>query len=106
VDKQLLLADDNLYELFYLNIHRLIEHTPLVKFKIIATCILRKHSRCKEISTIYQTADRANGFKNWSLAHPPGRTDDDDPGDVTPIALALPALDEPMVAPPEQPHRP
>jgi len=42
------------------------------------------------MSTIYQTADRAKGFKHWSLAHPPGGTDDH-PGNVTPL---------------EQPHRP
>jgi len=29
----------------------------------------------------------AKGFKNWSLAHPPGCTNDDHPGNVTPIAL-------------------
>jgi hypothetical protein len=59
----------------------------------------------KEMSTIYQTADGAKGFKNWSLAHPPGGTNDDHPGNVTPIALALPPLDEPRVPPPEQPYR-
>jgi hypothetical protein len=58
------------------------------------------------MSTIYQTADRAKEFKNWSLAHPRGGTNDDYPGNVTPVALALPPLDEPVVASPEQPHRP
>jgi hypothetical protein len=56
--------------------------------------------------TISEAASRANGFKNWSIAHPPGSTYDDQPGGVTPIAIAVPALDELMIAPAEQPHRP
>jgi hypothetical protein len=30
----------------------------------------------------------------------------DHPGGATPIAIAVPALDEPIMAQPEQPHRP
>jgi len=57
--------------------------------------------------TIFLNASGANGFKKWSIAHPPSSNDDDaPPGGVTPIAIAVPALDEPIMAPPEQPHRP
>jgi hypothetical protein len=42
------------------------------------------------MSTIYQATERAEGFKNWPLAHPPGGTNDDHPGNVTPIALNPP----------------
>jgi hypothetical protein len=51
--------------------------------------------------TIFLNASGANGFKNWSIAHPPSSNDDE-----TSIALAVPAVDEPIMAPPEQPHRP
>jgi hypothetical protein len=51
--------------------------------------------------TIFLNASGANGFKKWSIAHPPSNNDDE-----TPIAIAVPALDEPIMAPPEQPHRP
>ena len=54
--------------------------------------------------TISLDASGADGFKKWSIAHPPSSNDDDDPpGGATPI---VPALDEPIMAPPEQPHRP
>ena len=57
--------------------------------------------------TIFLNASGANGFKKRSIAHPPSRNDDEDPaGEATPIAIAVPALDEPIMAPPEQPHRP
>jgi len=57
--------------------------------------------------TISLNASGADGFKKWSIAHPPSSNDDDDPpGGATPIAIAVPALDEPIMAPPEQPHRP
>jgi hypothetical protein len=53
------------------------------------------------IMTIFLNASGANGFKKWSIAHPPSSNDDE-----TPIAIAVPALDEPIMTPPEQPHRP
>jgi len=57
--------------------------------------------------TISLNASGADGFKKWSIAHPPSSNDDDDPpGGATPIAIAVPALDEPIMARPEQPHRP
>ena len=57
--------------------------------------------------TISLNASGADGFKKWSIAHPPSSNDDDDPpGGATPIAIAVPALDEPIMAQPEQPHRP
>jgi hypothetical protein len=51
--------------------------------------------------TIFSNACGANGFKKWSIAQPPSSNDDE-----TSIAIAVPALDEPIMAPPEQPHRP
>ena len=51
--------------------------------------------------TIFLNASGANGFKKWSIVHPPSSNDDE-----TPIAIAVPALDEPIMAPLEQPHRP
>jgi hypothetical protein len=55
---------------------------------------------------ILLNATGANGFNKWFIAHPPSSNDDDaSPGGATPIAIAVPALDEP-IAPPEQPHRP
>ena len=48
---------------------------------------------------------RANGFSKWSIAHQPGSNDDDQPGGATPIAITAPDLDDPIMAPPEQPHR-
>ena len=51
--------------------------------------------------TIFLNASGANGFKKWSIAHPLSSNDDE-----TSIAIAVPALDEPIMAPPEQPHRP
>jgi hypothetical protein len=56
--------------------------------------------------TIFLNASDANGFKTSFIAHSPGRSDDDHPGGATPIAMAVPALDEPIMAPPELPHRP
>jgi hypothetical protein len=53
-----------------------------------------------------QASGRANGFKNWSIAHSRGSNDDDHPGWGMPIAIAVPVLDEPMLAAPEPPHRP
>ena len=50
--------------------------------------------------TIFLNAS-PTGFKKWSIAHPPSRNDDE-----TSIAIAVPALDEPIMSPPEQPHRP
>ena len=50
--------------------------------------------------TIFLNASGANGFKKWSIAHLPSSNDE------TSIAIAVPALDEPIMAPPEQPHRP
>jgi hypothetical protein len=51
--------------------------------------------------TIFLNASGANGFKKWSIARPPSSNDDE-----TSIAITVPALDEPIMAPPEQPHRP
>jgi hypothetical protein len=57
--------------------------------------------------TIFLNASDANGFKKWSIAHPASSNDDDDPpGGSTPIAIAVPALDGPIMAPPEKEHRP
>ena len=57
--------------------------------------------------TIYQTIGRGNGgFKNWSIAHPSGGDDNDHLDELTPVADAVPALGERIMAPPEQPHRP
>ena len=58
--------------------------------------------------TVFLNAGGADGFENWSIARPPSSNDDDDdhPGGATPIALTVPALDEPIMAPPERPHRP
>jgi hypothetical protein len=35
------------------------------------------------------------GFKKWSDAHPPASNDHDFPAGVTPIAIAVPRLDDP-----------
>jgi len=51
--------------------------------------------------TIFLNAGGANGFEKWSIAHTPSINDDE-----TSIAIVVPALDEPIMAPPEQPHRP
>jgi len=51
--------------------------------------------------TIFLNARGATGFKKWSITHPPSSNDDE-----TSIAIAVPALDDPIMAPPEQPHRP
>jgi hypothetical protein len=61
------------------------------------------------MKTIFLNASGADGFKKWSIAHPPSCNDDDDddhPGGATPIALGVPVVDEPIMVPPEQPHRP
>lgn len=60
------------------------------------------------MKTIFLNASGAGGFKNWSIAHPPSCNDDDDdhPGGATPIALAVPVVDELIMVPPEHPHRP
>ena len=50
---------------------------------------------------IFLNASGANGFKKSSIAYPRSSNDDE-----TAIAIAVPALDEPIMAPPEQPHRP
>jgi hypothetical protein len=57
--------------------------------------------------TIFLNASGANGFTKWSIAHPLNANDDDEPGGATPMAIAVPALDdEPIIAVPEQPDRP
>ena len=57
--------------------------------------------------TIFLNASGANGFAKWSIARPPNANDDDEPGGATPMAIAVPALDdEPIIAAPEQPDRP
>ena len=48
---------------------------------------------------------RANGFKKWSDAHPPGNDDDDNSGGATPIAITVPPRDDGEVIS-ELPHRP
>jgi len=40
---------------------------------------------------------RSGGFKKWSDAHPPASNDDDYPSGVTPVAIAVPRVDEPEV---------
>ena len=55
--------------------------------------------------TTFRTTGRTTGSK-MAIAHPSDSNDDDYPGRVTPIALAVPVPDEPIMAPPEQPHRP
>jgi hypothetical protein len=50
--------------------------------------------------TIFLNSSGANGFKKWSIAQPPSSNDDET------SAIAVPALDEPIMTPPEQPHRP
>ena len=54
-----------------------------------------------------QATNSAGGFRNWSLSHPPaaGSQDDHPPG-ATAVALTDREPDEPIMAPPEQPHRP
>jgi hypothetical protein len=49
---------------------------------------------------------RANRFTKWSIAPRPGSNDDDQPGGATPIAITAPDLDDPIIALPEQSHRP
>jgi hypothetical protein len=48
----------------------------------------------------FLNASGPNGFKKWSIAHPPSSNDDE-----TSIAIAVLALDEPIMALPEQPRR-
>jgi hypothetical protein len=56
---------------------------------------------------IFLNASGANGFTKWSIAHPPNANDDDEPGGATPMAIAVPAVDdESTIAVPEQPDRP
>ena len=57
--------------------------------------------------TVSQGVNLVNGFRKWSAAHVPASNDDGDhPGAGTPVALAQSELDEPIMAPSEQPHRP
>jgi hypothetical protein len=56
--------------------------------------------------TISRVSNLATGFRKWSTAHPPAGNDNDHPGGATPIALTAPKLDNQVIAPPEQPHRP
>ena len=42
--------------------------------------------------TIFLNASGANGFKKWSIAHPPSSNDDDAVDGATPIAIADPAI--------------
>jgi hypothetical protein len=49
---------------------------------------------------------RANRFTKWSIAYRLGSNDDDQPGGAAPIAITAPDLDDPIIASPEQPHRP
>ena len=53
-----------------------------------------------------QTANFSDGFRQWSVIRPSAANDDDYPGGATPIALTDPAPDDPIIVPPEQPHRP
>ena len=55
---------------------------------------------------ISQAASLATGLSKWSVAHPPSIDDDNSLGGATPIALTDPDLDDRVIAPPEQPHRP
>jgi hypothetical protein len=57
--------------------------------------------------TIYLNSSGANGFTKWSIAHPANANDNNEPGGATPMAIAIPALDdEPIIAVPEHPDRP
>ena len=55
--------------------------------------------------TIFLNDSGGTGFNKSVIAHPPSSNDNDDPSGATPIAIAVPALDEPIMASPEQPHR-
>jgi hypothetical protein len=44
--------------------------------------------------TIFLNASGAYGFTKSSIAHPLNANDDDEPGGATPIAIAVPALDD------------
>jgi hypothetical protein len=55
--------------------------------------------------TIFLNDSGGTVFNKSVIAHPPSSNDNDDPGGATPIAIAVPALDEPIMASPEQPHR-
>jgi hypothetical protein len=67
---------------------------------------LHKLTKAKVMTMIFLNASSAPGFKKWSIGHQPSSNHDDFPGGATPIAIAVPALDEPIMAPPEQPHHP
>jgi hypothetical protein len=47
---------------------------------------------------------RVAGFKKWSDAHPPASNDDDYPAGATPVALAVPSVED--VGSKDQPHCP
>jgi len=55
---------------------------------------------------ISQAVSLATSFKKWFVAHPPSIDDDDSLGGATPIALTDSDLDDRVIAPPEQSHRP
>jgi hypothetical protein len=61
---------------------------------------------CPMTTTFLSAAD-ISGFKRWSSSRAlPGNQDNDPAGGSTPVALALPAVDEPVAAAAEQRHRP
>ena len=53
------------------------------------------------LKTIFYSANRAIGFKEWSLAHTPADNDDDPIGGGRPVAIRVRAADKPT----EQAHR-
>src|SRR5258708_31567931 len=56
----------------------------------------RRHHRTRIIVMhISFATSRSGGFKKWSDEHPPASNDDDYPSGVTPVAIAVPRVDEP-----------
>jgi hypothetical protein len=59
------------------------------------------------MKTIFLNAGGVTSFKKWFIVHRQSSNDDDQPGGATPMAIAVPALDEPINALSSgQPHRP
>jgi hypothetical protein len=55
---------------------------------------------------ISEVTERASGLNRWSIARRSGSNNDDHLRDLTPSAIAVAALDEPVIAPAGRPHRP
>jgi hypothetical protein len=58
------------------------------------------------MSRISKVTVRARGLNSWSIARPSGSNNDDHSCDLTPSAIVVAALDEPVIAPAGRPHRP